>query len=232
MPEDTTHPARHRAATWLVVLVLVALVAGGIIIWATPLLGLRSLDVQGTSDSRVVDDVRAAAAIAPGTPLARIDTDAVASRVRKVAAVARATVSREWPGTIVIEVRQREPVAITQANGSWWLLAADGTPFLPQPDKPKDLVAVDLSTPGSADRATRAALEVLASLDSDIRADLVSMSAAADYDVQLRLTKSRTVIWGSADDAAAKNQALAAVLRQPGTTFDVSDPTLVTATGG
>lgn len=229
---DAARPARHRAATWAVVIVLAALVAGGVVVWATPLLGMRELTTVGTSDARVIDEVRSAAAIAPGTPLARIDTDMVAARVRDVAAVAEVSVRREWPGTVVVEVRGREPVATTQANGSWWLLAADGTPFLPAADKPEGLVAVDLSTPGTDDRATRAALQVLASLDPGIRADLVSMSAAADYDVHLRLSKGRTVIWGSADQAAAKNQALAAVLRQPGDTFDVSDPTLVTVVGG
>ena len=87
------------------------------------------------------------------------------------------------------------------------------------------MILSDHATTGDG---TLAALQVLDSLDADIRELVVSMSAAAPYDVRLRLTKGRTVIWGSAELAAEKNQALAAVLRQPGTIFDVSDPTLVT----
>jgi cell division protein FtsQ len=69
---------------------------------------------------------------------------------------------------------------------------------------------------------------VLASLSPEVRGEVAGLSAATAYDVTLFLTGGRSVIWGSATEAAAKNAVIPALLRQPGTVIDVSDPTLVT----
>lgn len=222
---------RRHIGRWVGVVTVVALVAGAIVLWASPLLGLRTIEVTGVHDPQVVAEVQAAVQVADGTPLARIDLDAVAERVRAVGPVAEVSVTRQWPHTVVVAARLRQPVATTQANGSWWLLDAAGNPFRELADRPDGLLPVELATPGPRDRATLAALDICRSLDPRIRDQVASIVAASDYDIRLRLTDGRTVIWGSATDAAVKNRILPAVLRQPGSVFDISDPTLVTVSG-
>ncbi len=212
-------------AWWLIAAVLAGTVA---VVWFSPVLGLRTVDVSGPRTDAVADQVRDAVGIAPGTPLIRVDLDEVERRVEAVGAVASATVDRQWPHTLAVTVRQRVPLAVTQANGTWWLLDATGKPYTSVTSPPQDLMPIKLATPGEGDRATLAALGVLRSLPPDIRESVAGMSAPTAYDVSLRLADGRTVIWGSDSEDARKAEVLPAVLDQPGETFDISDPTLVT----
>src|SRR5439155_2740194 len=72
---------RWRAARpWLVALGVLSLVGGVLaVLYATPLLGVAEVRVVGARLVSV-DDVRRAAAVRPGTPLARVDIGAVARR--------------------------------------------------------------------------------------------------------------------------------------------------------
>lgn len=225
-------PARRRGGRhtgrWVGAALAAALLAGVVVLWASPVLGMRTLQVTGVDDPQVAAEVREAAAVAEGTPLARIDLAQVAQRVRAVGPVADAVVTRQWPHTLTVAVATRQPVAITEANGAWWLLDATGTPYRQLSEKPDGLIPVELATPGPADRATLAALGGWRSLDPAIAARVTVVIAASDYDVRLRLSDGRTVIWGSDSAAATKNRILPSVLRQPGSVYDISDPTLVT----
>lgn len=72
-------------------------------------LGVRTIEVSGATITNA-DDVRRLADVSPGTPLARIDLDAVATRVAGLPAVDTVTVSRVWPGTIDIRIVERTPL--------------------------------------------------------------------------------------------------------------------------
>lgn len=207
---------------------LAVLVAAGVVVWATPVFGARTVDVAGATSAETVTDVLNAADISVGQPLARVDLDAVRERVLSVSVVADATVQRQWPDAVAITVTERVPVATTQANGLWWLVDDTGRPFRSDSRRPADLMPLELATPGPDDRATAAALAVLASLSPQVREQVASVMAATEYGVTLRLADGRSVIWGSDRDAAAKNEVIPAILDQPGQVFDVSDPTLVT----
>jgi cell division protein FtsQ len=236
-PGDGAARQRPSASGRTIALVTaIALVAFGIVLWLTPVLGLRTVDVESAGaapvSAPVAADVRAAVTVPDGTPLARIDLGAVQTRVAAVDSVLSATVTRRWPNTLVVTVSERIAVATTQANGRWWLLDATGKPFRELAGRPDGLMPVQLATPGVGDRATLAALGVLASLSPELRATVAGLSAATAYDVTLFLTGGGSVIWGSDSDAAAKNAAVPAMLQTArgaaGQVLDVSDPTLVT----
>jgi cell division protein FtsQ len=221
----------------LALVTVVVLAVGGVVVWFTPILGLRTVEVEGASaalvSDAVVQDVRAAVAVPAGTPLARIDLDGVRDRALAVDSVSAATAARRWPHTLVVTVTERVAVATVQANGRWWLLDATGTPFGAAPTRPDGLMPVQLATPGTGDRATLAALGVLAALSPEVRDRVAGISAVTGYDVTLFVTGGGSVIWGSDRDAAAKNSVIPALLGAPGLgtagkMVDVSDPTLVT----
>ncbi|HYN72873.1 MAG TPA: FtsQ-type POTRA domain-containing protein [Nakamurella sp.] len=216
-----------RRWPWILALVLVgALLAGAVYgVFFSPLLGVTSVSISGAPDSVSVK-VRAVVDVPDGTPLSRVDLDGVAERVNAVPEVAEVEVARNWPDTLVVTVTPRVPIAVTSANGRFWLMDTTGDPYLAVDAPPAGLVPVKLATPGAGDPATAAALTVVAALTPDFRAQVADLAARTSYDIKLTLTDGRSVIWGEATDSAKKMEVIPAVLAQQGTVYNISDPTL------
>lgn len=219
-----------RRWPWILALTLVgALLVGAVYaVFFSPLLGVRSVSVTGAPDE-LTAKVRAAVDVPDGTPLARVDLDDVAATVEGLPEIAAVEVSRGWPDTLLIAISPRLPVAVTSANGQFWLLDSTGDPYLAVAAPPAGLITIALVAPGSGDPSTAAALAVAASLTPDFRAQVASVSARTNFDVELTLVDGRRVIWGEAADSDEKMQILPALLlAREGTEYDVTDPTLVT----
>lgn len=104
----------------VVLLALAAPVGVGAWLLSSPRFSVTGVDVEGAS--RVpVERVRAAAAIAPGTNLWRIDPVAVVSRVETVPEIRRADVIRRWPNRIMVRVEERRPFTLVHAGRLHWL---------------------------------------------------------------------------------------------------------------
>ena len=222
------HSGDPRRWPWIPALVLVVLLLAGAVygVFFSPLLGVRSVSIAGATDPISVK-VLAVVDVPDGTPLARVDLDGVAERVNAVPEVAEVEVARHWPDTLVVTVTPRVPIAVTSANGRYWLMDSTGDPYLAVDAPPAGLVPVKLATPGVGDPATAAALTVVAALSPDFRAQVTDLAARTPYDVRLTLADGRSVIWGEATDSAKKMEILPAVMAQTGTVYNISDPTLV-----
>ncbi|GGM11606.1 cell division protein FtsQ/DivIB [Nakamurella endophytica] len=228
---DEDLPGRRRR--WPLVLaaglVVALLAAAGWVLYATSVFGVRTVQVAGVDDGVAADIRQAVDDVAPpGTPLLRVDLDTVRSRVEALPQVASATVTRHWPDAVVVAALARTPVAVTSANGTFWLLDSGGRPYQQVDRAPGGLVTVELATPGPQDPATTAALKIVGAMTSDFRKQVRTVRASSAYDVRVLLRDGRTVIWGGSADDATKMQVLGALLQQPGTVFDISDPTLAT----
>jgi cell division protein FtsQ len=220
---------RHRAAPWLAALAgAVVLGILAVVVYATPVLGVRRLDVRG--NAIVSDDqVRAAAAVPDGAPLASLDLGAIGRRVGALAAVRQVRVGRAWPSTVVVTVTERSPVAaLPAAGGGFQLIDPTGVVFRTVPARPAGLALLVLVSPGPDDPGTRAGLSVLAALTGELRGALVRLVVAAPTRITLELAGDRTVIWGDATDNEAKATVATALLARPGRTIDVSAPSVVT----
>jgi cell division protein FtsQ len=142
---------RIRARRWsrlrvLVALGLVMVLAGaaGWVVLESTLLSVRSVEVTGAS--RVTPaQVLAAADVPAATPLARVDTDAVARRVRSLVAVRTVSVTRQWPRTVEIVVQERVPAAVQVRGSSYLLVDASGVAFDTVHKRPKGLPLVTAS---------------------------------------------------------------------------------------
>jgi cell division protein FtsQ len=182
-----------------------------------------------TGEARVTaDQVLAAAQVRLGTPLARVDTGAVAARVRALGPVASVRVSRSWPGTLRVTVVEREPVVAVGRGRTWTLYDGTGTQLGTVTGVPTGLARLEVARPGPDDPATRAALAVLQGLPQALRSQVAVVRAPSPEQVGLVLRDRRTVVWGNTSDARAKATALVALLRLPGHVYDVSSPTVVT----
>lgn len=218
----------RRWRSWRVVvavlLTLVVLATGAWFVFFSDTLSVRGVDVAGTR-SLTDERVREVAAVPTGGPLATVDLDAIAFRVRALAVVKSAEVSRKWPDEVLVEVVERIPVAVVEIAGELHALDAEGVVFGSYRRAPADLPRVRAGSDVSSDALAEGA-EVVAALPDDIAA-LVDHAEVESVDrITLRLRDGREVRWGSADQSEQKAEVLADLIAaRPGkATYDVSVP--------
>ncbi|MEJ3747720.1 FtsQ-type POTRA domain-containing protein [Actinomycetes bacterium KLBMP 9797] len=220
---------RLRAALpWATIGTVLAL--AGLIYWityGTSVFGVRDVRVTGVA-ILTAEQVRQTAAVPDREPLARVDLDAVERRVAALAPAGEVTVSRDWPRTIVVAVRERTPVAAVPRGKQFALVDADGVAFHTVRSRPRGLPLVKVATPGPEDPATRAALRVLAALTDQLRGQLSAVSVEGLARIKLELAKGRTVVWGDSSESDTKAKVATALLNRKGDTIDVSAPDVVT----
>lgn len=222
--------ARRRRVGKRVSLSLAAGLVVAALAWlllASPLLAVRTVAVSGTA-LLTPDQVRAAAAVVRGTPLARVDEGGVMRRVASLRAVAEVRVSRSWPSTLRLQVVERRPVAGIVTPRGVTLVDGTGTPFADAATMPAGLVRLQVARPGPTDPTTRAALQVLTDLPTPMRRRVRIVRAVTTSSVTLVLADGRRILWGGVGDTALKLQAAEALLALPGTWYDVSRPAVVT----
>ncbi|TDB72330.1 FtsQ-type POTRA domain-containing protein [Micromonospora sp. KC723] len=220
---------RMRAALpWAVaggVLAVVGLVAWTLL--GTGLFGVREVRVVGAELLTPVE-VRDAAAVPDGVPLARVDLAATARRIGRLPPVERVTVTRDWPGTLVVTLVERTGAAAVPREGRYVVIDGNGVVFRTVDGVPDGLPVVRLAAPGPDDPGTRAALEVLGALTPQLRAELTELTVAGLARISLTLRGDRTVVWGDATRALDKARVATALLGRKADTIDVSAPDVVT----
>jgi cell division protein FtsQ len=160
---------------------------------------------------------------------------AARERVARLPQVDSVEVTRGWPSTVVITVRERRPVVVVGRPGNRSLVDASGVLFdTVTGDPPAGVVPLDVSDPGPHDPPTMAALGALVALPREVRDRVSAAAATSAEDVTLTLEDGTVVRWGTSDDTSDKAAALAAVLGQieakglePAHTIDVSTPDAV-----
>ncbi|GJF11491.1 cell division protein FtsQ [Mycolicibacterium cyprinidarum] len=207
--------------------VVAVLVVGlGLLLYFTPVMSTRNVVVTGLGEV-TQEEVIAAAGVAPGTPLLQVNTDAVAERVAEIRRIASVRVQRQYPSTLRVTVVERTPVVVRDYPDGVHLFDRDGVDYataLPPPGVPY----LDTENPGPTDPATKAALQVMTSLRPDIAGLVGRVSAPSVAAITLTLIDGRVVVWGTTDRTEEKALKLAALLTQPGQTYDVSSPDLPT----
>lgn len=230
-PRFAARARRHRwrsAAPYVAVLTGVALLGvAALLVYGTGVFAVRAVEVTG---ARIVsaEQVRERAEVPLGAPLARVDLEAVRARVAAMPTVESVRVDRSWPGTVRVAVRERAPAAAVARAGRFTLVDRDGVLYRTVPALPRGVPLLTVRSPGPGDRATRAALTVLAALGPALRGRLVSVAAPTAEQVTLVLERGRSVFWGDAGDSDRKVVVATALLERPGTRIDVSAPGVVT----
>ncbi len=213
---------RRFGPVLLALLAVAVLGAAAYAIYFSTWFAADRVEVQGGAtvpDSAVVR----AAALDPRTPLARVDLDAVDARVSELAAVADVAVHRSWPHTIMITVKERQPVATLYRHGSWQLLDKEGVLYRTTPQRSRDLAVVQFQG-----AVTQVALQevgrVVTALPTQIRSQMRRVEARSMDSIRLVLRDNREVVWGSAAESDRKVAVLLLLLRRPAAVYDVSVP--------
>ena len=217
-----------RGLKMLLATVVIAIVGVGLglVLYFTPAMSARNIVVTGLS---VVtrEEVLDAAQVRPGTPLLQINTNQVADRVATIRRVSSARVQRQYPSALRITIVERVPVVVKDFPDGPHLFDRDGVDFATAPPPPA-LPYIDVANPGPTDPATKAALQALMALRPEVAGQIGRIAAPSVASITLTLGDGRVVIWGTTDRTEEKAEKLAALLTQPGRTYDVSSPDLPT----
>jgi cell division protein FtsQ len=220
-----------RAAFFVVA--AVAIVAG--LAWAllgSSLLVVRSVRVTGTHLVSRAEVLRVAR-IRPGTPLIRVNTAAVARRVEQIRQVQSARVTRDWPDTIVIAVRERSPALAVASNGRFDLIDKFGVVVRQTSRRPPRMPLLAVAPAGAlrGSPAVRAAATALSELPPRARREVRAVDAPSAGAITFKLRGHITVAWGGAGRGATKAGELEILMRTKAHYYNVSDPNTA-VTGG
>ena len=212
----------RRVLTWLAAVGLVVLVA-----WAvgwSALLGVDDVEVSGVTgadQAAVAELVR----VPTGTPLARVDTDAVADRVRTRITVAEVSVRRSWPGTLSVDVVPRTAALVVKnPQGRLEVVDPEGISFAVVRTAPKGVpVATATGPKGMTPEALQSSLALLDALPADVSRRVTALTVSSADLVTFSLG-SRTVVWGSGEESVRKVEIMRALLRTKAKVIDVSAP--------
>ncbi|MFF8812074.1 cell division protein FtsQ/DivIB [Streptomyces pactum] len=221
-----------------VVLALVAAVllggAGTWVVYGSGWLRAERVTVTGTR-ALTPAAVREAAEVPLDTPMASVDTGAVADRLRsRLPRVAEVDVVRSWPHTIRLEVTERKAVAVIRSGRRYTEVDREGVRFATSAKAPAGVPVLALDTGAAtpstrrfgADRLRREGVRVAVALPAPVRRDARVVRVRSYDSITVELAGDRTVMWGSGERGAAKARALTALLKAvpEGRHFDVSAP--------
>jgi cell division protein FtsQ len=213
----------RRVRTLVVTLFVLGLLAGaGWLVFFSSHVTAQEVDVTGTrslGESRI----ERAAEVPTGTPLVRVDLDAIRARVESLAAVRRVEVSRAWPHTVHIEVTERTPIAVIDRGEGLQALDSAGVLFGRYATRPRQLPLVR-TEPDTRGEALVEGARVIGALAPAIAARVDTVEVTSVDEIELVLGNGRRVIWGSAEDSDQKAEVLGVLLERPGNQIDVSVP--------
>jgi len=111
---------------WVLTGVIVVALAAIVAVVHSPLMAVERIDIRGAEHTDVASVVTAAG-VGPGAILLWVDTGALERAIADEPWVSDVRVGRVWPGTVTVEVVEREPVAWIEGALGWMLVARDGT---------------------------------------------------------------------------------------------------------
>lgn len=230
-PVVTGRFSRRRFLRWfgraqVIALVTILLVGFGVwVVYASSWLGVKSVEVEGTS-YLTKQEVERVADVQTGTPLARLDLDAVEDRVAELPAVASVDVERDWPDGVRIVVQERTAIAVVKQDHKLHGMDAEGVLYRTYHHRPGRLPLVragQLDDKGSAD-ALHEVAGVIASLDRSIARKVDHVEVASMDAIELVLSNGKQVQWGSATQSQLKARVLETLLKVNASVYDVSVP--------
>lgn len=226
-------PARRARPRRLVAVVAVAaliLAASLVAATHTSLFAADAIRVRGIHHLTKGEVLRASG-LERGMNVFHLDAAAVEARIERDPWVARATLTKELPGTVILTIRERVPVAVVNDGSVERLVADDGVLLGVGAPSSLPRIVADEGATTTDPAAVRGAAVALSAMRPAIRHQIAFVHLLPDGGLGLELRSGVPVVYGVPDDPAAKAQALAAMLRYADrtgeryTSIDVSVPT-------
>lgn len=186
--------------------------------WYSTLLTVKKIEVRG---NQVVsqDSILELAQVAPNIQLLRLNVSQTSQRIKTISQIKSVDVRRGWPETLVIEVVERTPLAVTDIPEGRYLIDESGMAYQPvTPDANLPLIF------GSDDQNRAIGIKAWQSFPTWLQAEVVSTTVDNPNSIWLLLTSGRRVDWGNLDKANEKAAVLKVLRRMAATTYDVATP--------
>jgi len=211
--DPTPHRGRKRLAA-IAAITAAVLAATAVGLMRSPLVHARTIRVHGESHLTRSDVLRIAQ-IAVGVNVFLLDAGAAERRLEADPWVADATISKHLPSTLVVEVKERSPVAVIESTGVLRLVADDGTLLdVARPGVSLPLiVSAETAVPEPSPTAIHDAARAVAAMATVVRREVARVTILADGELRVDLRSGAPVSFGPAVDLVAKAQALQALLR-------------------
>ena len=233
-------PAAWGVAGFVVVLTGIVLLhsaeGGGTIATLRERLGraidLRVADVEIDGRANTPEPLlRAALGVSRGDPILGFSVEGARQRIERLSWVEHVAVERRLPGTIVVSLTERRPIAVWQAQGRFTLIDRDGQVVAGQDISSGDwrsYSALPLVVGAGAPAATAALLDALTD-QPQIRSRLVAAVRVGERRWNLQLRGGMTVLLpeGAAVPALARLMEVQGrddVLDRPLATLDLRAP--------
>lgn len=209
---------RRRLRLLLVLAAVLGLTAVAWLLVRSPFLDVDRVVVEGAAHTPAIGVVRASR-VRTGSAMVHVDESDAARRVEGLPWIARANVHLRWPGTVVIDVTERSPFAVTGIDGgNWAVLDESGRVLDRTPVAQPELAVLEgvgpVGTAGSTLATAAPALAVIRALTPQLRARTKSVARTGNGDVELHLTPTGTVRLGPPSDLDTKLRSAERVLAQ------------------
>jgi len=192
------------------------------VLLASPYLRIERVIVRG-AEAVPVNSVVLAADVEFGTPLALIRPADLIERVSTLDRVGEVQIVRGWPNELVIEIKERNPIAVTVIAGQVLLVDDQGVAYAG-----KITGAALPRVQALDDRARKAAGSVTSKLPDWLQVDVAQTKASTPDDVTLVMRDGSEIVWGAPERADEKVDVLRVLLRLPSPIYDVSAPDVPT----
>ncbi|MCU1496524.1 MAG: Polypeptide-transport-associated domain protein FtsQ-type [Acidimicrobiales bacterium] len=207
---------RRRRRRLLTLALVTAVVLGVIGVTRSAALDVDHVRITGAARSDA-GAVAERAGISRGRAMTSIDIDAATRRIEELPWVADARVARRWPGTVDIEVTERQPVVVAGEGRGSVLVDRDGRILGPASDADVGLPLTGpdpVAQPGAFLPSVRRPLvAVVADLPAPLR-DQVRRALLAHGGYALDLDDGTRVLLGDDTRLRAKAEAVLALLRR------------------
>ncbi|AZS71341.1 cell division protein FtsQ [Streptomyces lydicus] len=236
-------PLRAPSRRGLIIILVVTVLLGAFGVWALYASNWLRAERVSTTGTKVLTphEVVAAADAPMNAPLASVDTDALARRLRaRLPRIKTVDVERSWPHTIGLKVTERVPELLMRAGGKFVEVDAEGVRFATVGTAPKGVPLLEMTASDSPslrrfgiDRLRRAAVKVAQDLPAVVHKDVRKVRVRSYDAITLELDGDRTVAWGSREQGPEKAKVLTALLKAApgGRHFDISVPSAPAVSG-
>jgi cell division protein FtsQ len=192
-------------------------------------LNLNQVQISGAQLYVSEQEILDAIAGHEGTPLVRVDLGRINSQVAELKNVKSVTQTRRWPDGVTITVHERTPVAAVPEEEGFTLLDIDAVNVTHVDEAPAGLPVIRIPMTGENQRTLATALEILDQIPDTLLAEIASITASTQDNIEFTLRDKVKVQWGNSQDTELKLEVLDRLrpiaAEEKKKTIDLSAPT-------
>ena len=215
VPPPADRRDRLRKVGAIVFVTVVVLGAAAVTLTRSPFFAARTIEVRGASHVPRSDVLRIAA-VTQDTNVFTLDAGAAERRLERDPWIADATVTKELPSTLVIDIDERIAVALAESDGVLRLVADDGA--LLDAAHPRDAIGLPSIVTADAEGvepslgAVGGAARAIAAMAPTLRRRMDAISILPDGELRVDLSSGAIVAYGDVTELREKAMALRALL--------------------